>query len=281
MHKKLRKNFYILIFVFAGLVCYIGLVSGFKDKDTNNPAKVAGQEASDLIMPEERVEQLLKKLNPKCHLHEIEIPNPIKTALKKWDSNFIIWKSSDYSPTLCFDKDFSTSSVLALNAGLGDFNGDRRIDAAIVGHVKTEEAVVVVLSQGKSKYKVFPVCVANESSYKHKLAVLGSCRLMYLREIGELPRVAIYKIISKDKKVEAMASEFHREIYHLKTDAFVVAIKDGYYGKKKRRKPFLDFELFRWDFRFDKKVQEHTKKYPERYIGKEFRTYYPLRFIEE
>lgn len=130
--------------------------------------------------------------NTSCTRQEIDIPERMREALKKWDSDFVLWRSTEYSPYLCLN--ISTSPALALNAGLGDFNGDGLQDVVVAGHNDRSELLVVVLSQKNAGYKVFPLCSGGIHSTSEQVAygcsILGLTSTM--NELGQFPKAAIY-----------------------------------------------------------------------------------------
>lgn len=189
--------------------------------------------------------------NTACNQHEIDIPEQMRVALKKWDADFILWRSTQYSPYLCLN--ISTSPALALNAGLGDFNGDGLQDVVVAGHNDRSELLVVVLSQKNAGYKVFPLCSSDIHSTSEQPAygclILGLTSTM--NELGQSPKAAIYKILPKGTRIAVCLSacpDFY--ISSLKSEAFIAGLSRDFSGSKHDyENPFRVLQLFWWNSR--------------------------------
>jgi hypothetical protein len=83
--------------------------------------------------------------------YTITLPSAMIQALRQYDENFVIFRSSDYAPDIL--KYINCSKDHILSAVIGDFNGDKITDAVIHGHNETEALVLGIVSSGK-KYTV-------------------------------------------------------------------------------------------------------------------------------
>lgn len=188
--------------------------------------------------------------NTSCNRHEIDIPEPMREALKKWDPDFVVWRSTEYSPYLCMN--ISTSPALALNAGLGDFNGDGLQDVVVAGHNNKSELLVVVLSQKNAGYKVAPLC----SSSIHDDSLQGAycCRILGLSstidDLQQFPRAALYEILPKGTRIDVELGGSDSYVSNLKSEAFIAGLSQDFSGSKHDyEKPFKAAQLFWWNFR--------------------------------
>jgi len=78
--------------------------------------------------------------------HVLSLPDPMRSILQSYDSTFVIWRQSEYLPTLV--KDYAFFEFQSPSAVIGDFNGDGILDVALQGHDKTTDLLLCVLSRG-------------------------------------------------------------------------------------------------------------------------------------
>lgn len=182
-----------------------------------------------------------------CNRHEIAIPAPMKAALEKWDRSFVVWRSADYNEQLCTR--VSTTPVLSLNAGMGDFNGDGASDAVMAGHNGRYELLVVVMSQNGAAYKVTPLA-SSETRADSAQGAYG-CRILgvgFADGLKPYPRAAIYRILPLGTKFDVIAGSEGSYADVLGTDAFVAGLSQDFSGtQQKHEKPFMGLQLFRWN----------------------------------
>lgn len=65
-------------------------------------------------------------------------------SLRSYDPDFVVWEQKDYEPILVGTYKYSLQSTPS--AVIGDFNGDKIQDVALLGHNKTHKKRVVLLS---------------------------------------------------------------------------------------------------------------------------------------
>lgn len=187
--------------------------------------------------------------NTSCIRHEINIPESMKETLKKWDSDFIVWRSTEYSPNLCLN--ISTSPALALNAGLGDFNGDGIQDVVVAGHNSQDELLVVVLSQKDAGYKIAQLCSSGINGTS--LQGAGGCLILGTGSADGLklfPRAAIYRVLPAGTRVNVSTGHSDEYVSVLKSEAFIAGLSQDFSGQKQDYKnPFVALQLFWWNFR--------------------------------
>jgi len=87
--------------------------------------------------------------------YQVLLSSGMKTALEKHVPGFELWKARDFNPMLralydykSYHRDRDFLAYQTLSAVVGDFNGDGLPDAALMGHTKTDEVFLVVLSKG-------------------------------------------------------------------------------------------------------------------------------------
>jgi hypothetical protein len=96
---------------------------------------------------------------------EIILAPEAAAALKKWDPIFKIYASKDFAPSVIgLFKDSKDSIPMGV---VGDFNGDKKQDVAVLGHSGKKEIAVLLLNEGKT-YK--PI-VARTNDYKKPSSV--------------------------------------------------------------------------------------------------------------
>lgn len=153
---------------------------------------------------------------PKIEIkYEVILSTGMKVALTKYDPEFQIWKAEDFHPMVrelyTFTHSHPWRSFLAyqtLSAVIGDFNGDKIPDIALMGHNKTHRKRIVILSKN-GKYHVvefFKHLLINPMTPNHKIG--GGNIQVYLELIAP-------------GKINANP-DFKRPEIDLKTDAFKV-----------------------------------------------------------
>ena len=88
--------------------------------------------------------------------YDIRLSTGMEAALKAYDSDFEIWKAHDFESFIQNVYTYGPAegeyfrTYQALSIVIGDFNGDKVPDVALLGHNKTDEKKIVVLSKGCS-----------------------------------------------------------------------------------------------------------------------------------
>lgn len=261
----LSRGLVFLLVSFAGAahVCPNDIIHGSSVTTASEIAPVNGkishQSATAVSAVSSRSNKQNKKL--KCNSHEVRLPDSVKEAYKKWDSDFIIWKSSEYSPLMC--QRVQVSESVALNAVLGDFNKDAVIDTVVVGHNKTHEFLVAAVSQRDSRYQVIPLC-SSEINSTLVLKEAEGCILLGITGdadfgLKSFPRLALYKWISAGTNVDVFNGYSDSYVFNLHSEAFLVGHIDqafirlnGPYQTKSGQivtDPFDAFRLGWWNLR--------------------------------
>lgn len=199
-----------------------------------------------------------------CNQHEIDIPEPMREALKKWNPDFVLWRSTEYSPYLCLN--ITTSPTLALNAGLGDFNDDGLQDVVVVGHNNQSELLVVVLSQKNAGYKVMQLSSSGINGTSEQGAqncfILGTG---FADGLKQFPRAAICMILPKKTEIDVNMGDLNY-ISTLKSEAFIAGLSQDFSGPKHNyNNPFMAAQLFWWNLR-----NETDKEWEWLNTGKDF-----------
>jgi len=93
----------------------------------------------------------------KCD-YQVFLPLGMKKALKRYDPAFTILELEDFDEDLKRYPQSRWTSREAYSAVFGDFDGDERIDAAVLGASSGSPLkILAVLSQGTTTYQVFMV----------------------------------------------------------------------------------------------------------------------------
>ncbi|PIS47454.1 MAG: hypothetical protein COT17_03440 [Elusimicrobia bacterium CG08_land_8_20_14_0_20_51_18] len=186
----------------------------------------------------------------------IKISTGMQAALKTFDPDFKIWNSTDYPRQAWAEEGFafSTSPKTSLSVGLGDFNGDKKEDAMVIGHNNKYEMLLAFLSSETASgvsYKVLPVCVGyydSEFYKKYGRKFSNYCSSLASTKSASKPTAFIYKIFKKGVYFKEGYNYEKYPAFQLKTDAFsIMSIR---YDKDKAFIAGFD-EFFRWDFRLD------------------------------
>lgn len=82
------------------------------------------------------------------------LPAAMKKALVDRDSKFQLRAQGDFFPPIISEYRFSSAQAPA--AVVGDFNGDKALDAVLMGRNETSDLLIALLSQGNS-FKVVEV----------------------------------------------------------------------------------------------------------------------------
>lgn len=76
--------------------------------------------------------------------HPFYLPEPLQEAVTKFDPEFVTWKTQDYTTQIVKIYPFSGKSWPF--AIIGDFNGDGKDDAMLMGHNRIQDRELLVLS---------------------------------------------------------------------------------------------------------------------------------------
>lgn len=94
---------------------------------------------------------------PKIEIeYNLTLSTGMEAVLKAYDPEFEIWKAQDFEPFLRDVYTYGPSTgeyfrtYQVLSAVIGDFNGDKIPDIALLGHNKTHEKRIVILSKNGS-----------------------------------------------------------------------------------------------------------------------------------
>lgn len=82
------------------------------------------------------------------------LPVAMKKALVDHDPKFQVRAQGDFFPPIISEYRFSSAQAPA--TVVGDFNGDKALDAVLMGHNERSDLLIALLSQGKS-FKVVEV----------------------------------------------------------------------------------------------------------------------------
>jgi len=274
----MRKSSLLLIFVAA--VAFLLIYSASRNRRGSFPVEPAAQAGTVSAGPAAHadnkpvLEQIIGTASPgpvedgkpeesTCNMHEIGIPVPIGAALKKWDADFVVWRSTEYNPLLCVN--ITTSPVFALNAGLGDFNDDGMQDAVVAGHNKQDELLVAVLSQKTGDYKAVPLCTSDV--YGKTPLEAASCNILGKVNYGlkQFPQAAIYRILPKGTRIEVSIGSSNPYISNLKSEAFIAGLSQDFsHPRSDYKSPFMAVQLFYWNWDFKNgtyKGRDRSKTY--------------------
>ena len=85
--------------------------------------------------------------------YKVLLSTGMEAALKAYDPEFEIWKAQDFDPFLRNVYTYGPTpgeyfrTYQTLSAVIGDFNGDKIPDVALLGHNKTHDKRIVILSK--------------------------------------------------------------------------------------------------------------------------------------
>lgn len=152
---------------------------------------------------------------PKIEIVEytVILSTEMAVALKKYDPEFEIWEAWDFDHLFQEMYSYGGSSgkyiinYQAPSAVIGDFNGDKIPDIALLGHNKTHEKRIVVLSE-PAGYEVvelfnYPLSVSLSPTAKKGRISMGKC----------------IELVPVGRRIKAEPA-FNRPELNLKTDAF-------------------------------------------------------------
>lgn len=145
--------------------------------------------------------------------YTVTLSTEMADALKQYDPEFEIWEARDFDQSLLDVYAYGGSSgkyivnYQAPSAVVGDFNGDKIADIALLGHNKTHEKRIVVLSNSTG-YKVvelhnYPLSVPLSQTAKKDRISMGQC----------------IELVPAGRRIKA-EPVFNRPELNLKTDAF-------------------------------------------------------------
>lgn len=109
------------------------------------------------------------KIINKAERKVIELDEMAKSALKSWNSGFVLYDIDEYAGAV-IDMFKDDAGMLPM-ATFGDFNGDGKKDLALLGHDTKTEFGVILLNQ-KNKYDVL---VMEEDDFRapEKQSIMG------------------------------------------------------------------------------------------------------------
>lgn len=153
-----------------------------------------------------------KQINEKPRIsYIVELPSQMKTALKRYSSEFEIWKQEDFDPFLI--RTYNFTPYQSPSTVIGDFNNDKMADTILMGHDKTYMMTIVLLSKG-NKYGIFEISkrlLIDPASSEHKRAAGSIIEFLVYVPPGRI----------------AARPEYDRPELNLKSDAFEI----GYFEK--------------------------------------------------
>ncbi len=145
--------------------------------------------------------------------YKVTLSTEMAVALKKYDPEFEIWKAQDFYPLMREMYTYGGSSGKYIityqtpSAVIGDFNGDKIPDIALLGHNKTHDKKIVILSK-TSGYKIVELLNYPLNDPLFPTAKKGGGNI---EECIEL--------VPAGKRIKAEPA-FNRPELNLKTDAF-------------------------------------------------------------
>jgi hypothetical protein len=85
----------------------------------------------------------------------LDIGKSVQDALKRYDPYFELWTETDFLPAI--RQNYKPSAQQTLAGIVGDFNGDKIKDVALLGRSREHNLLVAVISQAGGTFKVFEV----------------------------------------------------------------------------------------------------------------------------
>lgn len=152
--------------------------------------------------------------------YTVTLSTEMATALKQYDPEFKIWEAWDFDRLFqeMYPYGGSTGKYLinyqTPSAVIGDFNGDKIADIALLGHNNTHDKRIVILSI-PTGYKIvelanYPLSVPLSPAAQKGRISMGEC----------------LELIPAGKKIKAEPA-FNRPVLNLKTDAFTYGGERG------------------------------------------------------
>lgn len=168
--------------------------------------------------------------------YKVTLSSAMATALKTYDLEFKIWEVQDFEPSLremYTYGGYSSKYIInyqAPSAVIGDFNGDKIPDAALLGHNRTHDKRIMILSKNTG-YSIIELLNYPLTDPLFPTAKKGG------GNIGQL-----LKLIPAGRKIKAEPA-YNRPELNLKTDAFEYGGESGsrlyYYNNGK----FVEYAL--------------------------------------
>ncbi|MCW1309976.1 MAG: hypothetical protein QXP04_04770 [Candidatus Nanoarchaeia archaeon] len=199
----------------------------------------------------------------------VSIPKKINDFILKWNPEFVVYRPDEYSEEIndicknihgCFTR---TQSNVSLSVAIADFNADGIKDAAVVGHDKVDNFLIVALSTTNNTYRIIPLISSDREKCRGYSNAHYTISPSYYYENNK-PPIAIVDIFKKGDVWKNMDIHNNYEDIHFKSDAILI------YGLEMSSK---GRHLLRWDFRFNKKLMKNLRKfkyYKDFYEGIEF-----------
>lgn len=85
----------------------------------------------------------------------LDIGKSVQDAVKRYDPYFELWTETDFLPAI--RQNYKPSVQQTMSGIVGDFNGDRIKDVALLGRNRSHGLLIAVLSQPGGSYKVFEI----------------------------------------------------------------------------------------------------------------------------
>lgn len=202
----------------------------------------------------------------------INIPSKIYNEILKWNPEFIAYQPNEYPEEInnickningCFT---AGKNNISLSVAIADFNADGIEDAAVIGHDKTDNFLIVALSTTNANYKILSLISSDRKKCKgYSNAHYTISPSHYYK--NNKPPIAIVDLFKKGDIWKNMDIYNNYEDLHFESDAILIyGLETSYRGR----------HLLRWDFRFNKKLMKNLKKfkfYKDFYEGIEFLDY--------
>jgi len=160
--------------------------------------------------------------------YSVVLSSVMTESLRSYDPDFMLWEQKDYEPILVGAYRYSLQSIPS--AVIGDFNGDKIQDVALLGHNKTHDKRIVVLSKN-TRHSVIELLNYPLTDPLFPTAKKGG------GNIGQL-----LELVPAGRKIKAEPA-YNRPALNLKNDAFEYGGESGsrlYYYNGSR---FVEYAL--------------------------------------
>ncbi|MFA6583220.1 MAG: hypothetical protein WCS77_02895 [Elusimicrobiaceae bacterium] len=137
----MKKLCYLLLCLLAGC--------GYSGNDNIPAAKSGGGRASSGLTIDEPVPPPDSPMKPE-YAQAIKLSEPMETALRKYDPDFVLWTLEDYQKERIEHYPYAANSLPY--AVKGDFNGDGITDITLSGHNMAGNSIVALFSRSDSEY---------------------------------------------------------------------------------------------------------------------------------